>query len=330
VRMMGARKSDKAIGGRQRLRARAQWRHLAEVPRARLIVGAVLLFVTISAAALESLSADVREWSVGHPIAVALISGGILILITALVVEHAIAVLESRRWRTASLMAIEAYVFSAERARRRIHAEVKRQVQNLPTPPTDWTFQLRDALELILDQQRLVMRVLSDYARLQTDELAVVAGHATAALSRHLPYADGVERVAAQQARLGSIAAQINFLSFLWTGLQGQDAPAAQRHIDRVLDEIVETDAAFYRELEDLHLGVGETATDAPIRDHRGATATDERELRVESNPRTRRVPRLRSSRRSGSGGTRGAKSPRHRCDGRPHGTRPPHAAHQA
>ena len=77
----------------------------------------------------------VQRWSVRHPVTVSSAVGLMLLVITVFAVERWLAVNESKRWRAPALMALDAYVFAADRVARRITHRLSELVRALPNPP---------------------------------------------------------------------------------------------------------------------------------------------------------------------------------------------------
>jgi hypothetical protein len=236
------------------------WQSLVDQPsRWRLTIGAALIFLAICAVTAEAGCSSFRAWSVSHPVAVAIGVGAGLVLFTALVIEHAIGALEARRWRIPSLLAIDAYVYSADRAAQRIHRKVKEELKALDSPPGGtWVFRLNEALELLVDQNCLRLGVLSDFVREETDELALIAMQVGATASRPGHFSDAIERIFREQGRLAKMAELCHFLSFLGSGLSGPDATALRQQAAARATEAGDLMEAFLTELSALRLQVGE------------------------------------------------------------------------
>jgi hypothetical protein len=238
----------------------ATWQSLSDRPSQwRLFAGASVVVLAICAIVAEAGCEGFRAWSISHPIAVSIGIGAGFILFTALVIERAIEALEARRWHIPALLAIDAYVFSADRAARRIHEKVVEELKALDSPPAGtWVFRLSEALELLADQRHLRLRALSDLVREEADELAFMAMQVGATASRPGHFDDATERIFLEQGRLARVAELCNFLSFLGSGFSGPDAIALRRQAAAKAEETSGLMEAFLSELSTLRLQVGE------------------------------------------------------------------------
>jgi hypothetical protein len=235
------------------------------------MVAGVFGLAVIAAICLELLSADFRCWAVDHPIAVAIGTGAALIGLTAFVVERLLAAREARRWRKPALFALDAYVFSADRANQRIHSRLVKEVKGLPSPPRgDWFFRFGEALTLIIEQRRLALLEISDFVRREADELALVAIQVSGTASRAEDLNDTLDRVFAEQARLARIAELCAHLSFLGAGFTGQNAERLRALASEAAKEAEELAEAFQNELATMRLQLQLLADLAPER-HAGA-----------------------------------------------------------
>jgi hypothetical protein len=225
--------------------------------RAPWIPGVVVSFVLLTAVALEILCPAFRSWSVAHPIVVTSGCGALLVVLTALVVERVITRIEGKRWRVPSMLAIDTYLFTADRAVRRIHGRIEEKVNGLPSPPgPTWIFRLNEALELILHQKRIHLLDLSDYLREAADELALVAMQVGGVVSRSDQFTGAVHRIFAQQARLGRLAEICVHLSFLGSGFGGSSDASLRRRAADMLSEAEELMQTFLDELATMRLQV--------------------------------------------------------------------------
>lgn len=224
----------------------ARWRRLLAV---------VTALVAIAAICLELVSADFRCWAVNHPIAIAIGTGAALIGLTAFAVERLLAAREARRWRTPALLALDAYVFSADRTNQRIHARLVEEVKDLPSQPGGgWTFRFGEALTLILEQRRLALLKISDFVRREADELALVAIQVSGTASRAEDLNDTLGRVFTEQARLARIAEICTHLSFLGTGFSGPNAERLRVLADEATKEAEDLVQAFQDELATMRM----------------------------------------------------------------------------
>lgn len=224
-------------------------------PRWRRLMAGVIGIAVAAAICLELFLADFRCWAVNHPIAVAIGTGAALIGLTAFAVERLLAAKEARRWRKPALLALDAYVFSADRTNQRIHARLAEEVKGLPSPPGGgWIFRFGEALTLILEQRRLALLELSDFVRGEADELALVAIQVSGTASRAEDLNDTLERVFTEQARLARIAEICTHLSFLGTGFSGPDAERLGALADEATKEAEELVQAFQDELATMRL----------------------------------------------------------------------------
>ena len=214
------------------------------VVAAVLVAAGVLVY-------LELRCASTREWLVAHPFTVALGAGLALLALTVLAVERLFALVESRRWRSSALAALDAYLFSADRAVQRIVDRLLDLVRTLPAPPQGEP-RVSEALEMLLEQDRPRLVALSDFVREQTDSLAVVAMGAVATLTRHEPLVPAVERIAEQQRRLAEVADRANFLSFIGGGYGGPHDAKLKEHAAEHMASVQKGLQMFTNELHEM------------------------------------------------------------------------------
>lgn len=236
------------------------WRPLGDRPsRVRWLSALLLVALACAAVALEVLCCPFRQWTATHPVSVTLAAGSVVVVFTALVVERVIATIEGRRWRLPSLLAVDAYVYSGDRAAQRIRRRVRDEVYALPSPPArTWPFRFCTALEMLVEQERERLDGISEIVREETDALAVIAMQVGSVTSRSDRFAGVLVRIFEQQDRLGRLAQLVHHLLFLGAGFSGPKGQALRDRAAATASDAEDLVQAFLAELAALRLAVAE------------------------------------------------------------------------
>jgi hypothetical protein len=242
----------------------AAWRPLGRrASRARLS-GALLLAALLAAAiVLELVSPCFASWTVGHPLTVTVLVGLAVVALTVVGLDHVIATREGRRWRLPTLLAIDTYIYSADRAARRIYARIEKTAKEVaPSPGPAGPLRLAAILELIVRGDRHRLGELSDLIREEADALSAPAVAAGSVAARSDLFAADARRIFDEQDRLGRLAEALNGLRFLGGGLGGPSDEAVRRLVIRNEEEAEGILQAFLDELANLRTAVAEARGD--------------------------------------------------------------------
>jgi hypothetical protein len=223
--------------------------------RARLGGALVLAALLAAVVALEFASPCFADWTVGHPLTVTVLVGLAVVDLTVAGVEHAIATREGRRWRLPALLAIDAYIYSADRAAGRISARINETAEELvPSRHPGGPLRLTDVLELIVRGDSDRFDGLSALVREEADALFPLAVQAGSVAARSDRFALDARRIFDEQDRLGQLAETLNGLRFL--GRPRNEA--ARTQVTRREEEAERILRSFLGELANLRIAVAE------------------------------------------------------------------------
>jgi hypothetical protein len=203
-----------------------------------------------------------RRWLISHPFTVALGAGLIVVALTLLGVERVFGIIESRRWRSAALVALDHYVFSVDRAVQAIYERINEIVRALPQPPAHDPGRVGLKLELILEQRPEAFEELSDFIREQADALGSTAMVAASTVARHEPYAEMVRRIFLQQQRLGDAAQMCHGLLFTATAVRNSGSEKLKPLLARYVREVEQLLEAVVDDIHTIRLQVMEARED--------------------------------------------------------------------
>jgi hypothetical protein len=179
----------------------------------------------------------VQRWSVRHPVTVSFGVGLMLLVITVFAVERWLAVNESKRWRAPALMALDAYVFAADRLARRITDRLFELVRALPNPPRiEPRFEAAVALLLaqtVSDAREGPAGELARFARDETTVMAMTATVTSDMVARHQPFASVIQVIGEQQQRLATLADLLGGMSRMMAGPDYAHDPRWAAEIER-------------------------------------------------------------------------------------------------
>jgi hypothetical protein len=230
----------------------------------RIAAIAAIGLLGLTVLGLELWCSTVREWLIAHPATVAVGTGLAILIVGALGLEPLLRRIEAHRWRQPSLLVVDNYIFSAERAAQRIRDRLLELVKGLPSPPTSVP-SISHALGALVEQDRDQLRDLSDYVREQVDELGTVAMLAPSIIGRYAPHLGAVEDMFKEQHRLGRLAEHIHFLAFVGDGLAQPEGQAFQEFVDEHRQAADRLLTQFVHELHRLRLQVLQARDNADV-----------------------------------------------------------------
>jgi len=218
-----------------------------------MAAAALLAFAVVVATILELTTPAVRDWLMRRPLTVGVVAGVVVFLIGLLAVERFIESFEARRWHKPALVALDHYIFSADRALRRVTGRITSLVRDLPDRPVSGA-RYSTMLQYLVEYDRDCLRGLSDFVRERLDELGVVAMQSAVIVARYPPYAEVVDRIFDEQRRLGRVAERINHLSFVGAGFGGPNDVNSRELAAEWSEAAAQQLQGFIDELHDLRM----------------------------------------------------------------------------
>ena len=178
-----------------------------------------------------------------------------LLVLTVFAVERWLAFTESERWRSPALMALNAYVFAADRVGRLINDRMLELVRELPSHPHEP--RLNDALVFLLAQPVTPagdgpVHKLAVFARDETSALTITAAVMADMVARHQAFAWVVKTIAQEQQRLADIADRLNGMSRMLAGPARASDPKWSNTIERQTTEVFSLMQTYLEVLNDL------------------------------------------------------------------------------
>jgi len=198
---------------------------------------ALVVILAIVALTAEHASTAVSAWAVNHPITVAIATGVALAAMTILGVQRFLARKEAQRWHRPALEAVNAYLFTADRAIRGIWEVLEERAQAAASAGRA-SSDLDKLLVALAETEPDVLRDCADDVRDRASTLASTV-MAVSAVVAHDPALMGIVTLLGEgQRRFDDIADICRHLAWVNPLLTGEHRETARVHAEETAAKV--------------------------------------------------------------------------------------------